>query len=273
MKTILVAGGTGGIGLEISRQLVGNDYRVILLGRDEAKGREAIASLGVGAEKSLFHSVDLSTHDGVAAAAKIVLRETDTLDAIVHASGVLLMNDVRTKDGLNQYFAVNYLSRYHLTQRLLPALRKSEHGRVIMMTAKAELDGKIDFDAFPEYEAFNFSRQTAQIHIANLHYAHRLAKTEPRLLAGAINAGAANTGILRKAPTYMRVMARLIGPLFFFNSVEDSAHNVVRASIDYSWPTATYWPKPGDFEQREHINMDIEDTRRVAEISQQLTGV
>lgn len=272
MKTILVVGGTGGIGMEISRQLVNDDCRVILLGRDKAKGLEVISSLGDGVVKPSFHSVDLSTHEGVISAAELVLSETNTLDAIVHASGVLLMDNVRTKNGLNLYFAVNYLSRYHLTQLLLPALRKSERGRVIMMTAKADLDGEIDFDAFPKYSEFKFSSQTAQIHIANLHYAQHLEKVEPGLLAGVINAGAASTGILRDAPAYMRIMARILGPLFFFNSVEDSAHNVVQAALSNEWPTATYWNKPGEFEERFHIEMDSEATRRVVEISQQLTG-
>lgn len=272
MKTVLIAGGTGGIGMEISRQLAKEGYRLILLGRDQEKGREAIASLSNSAEKPSFHSVDLSTHEGVITAAEIVRNETDTLDAIVHASGVLLFDDVRTKDGLNLYFAVSYLSRYHLTQLLLPELKKSERGRVIMMTAKAELDGKIDFKAFPKYEAFNFKRQTAQIHIANLHYAQRLAQAEPGLLAGVVNAGAASTGIMRDAPLYMRVMAKIVGPLFF-NTVEVSAFNVVQAVLQDTWSTATYWPKPGDFEQSVHIEMDSVATVQVAEISQQLTDV
>ncbi|MFJ8025310.1 SDR family NAD(P)-dependent oxidoreductase [Streptomyces sp. NPDC096311] len=88
-----------------------------------------MASLGDASDRVSFHAVDLSTHDGVRDAAARVLAEHDRIDAIPHSTGVMVFKDVRTADGLHPFFAVNYLSRYRLTQLLLPALRNAERGQ------------------------------------------------------------------------------------------------------------------------------------------------
>ncbi|MGV9385504.1 SDR family NAD(P)-dependent oxidoreductase [Nonomuraea sp. NPDC003707] len=135
MASIIVSGGNSGIGLQAARDLLARGHRVVLLGRDPRKGQQALASFGNAAERASFLAVDLSTHAGARQAAQRVLAETDHVDALLHTTGVMTPTDVRTADGLNLFFAVNYLSRYHLTQLLLPALRRAEHGRVLMMTA------------------------------------------------------------------------------------------------------------------------------------------
>ncbi len=135
MKSILIAGGNSGIGRHVAAELVSQGHRVVILGRDQRKGEQTLASFGDAAEHASFHAVDLSTHDGVRHAAERVLKDSDSFDTLVHTTGVMTSEDLRTTDGLHQVFAVTYLSRYHLTQLLMPALRRGHHGRVLMMTA------------------------------------------------------------------------------------------------------------------------------------------
>ena len=125
MKKIVVSGGNSGIGLEAVRQLTALGHHVVMLGRDEKKGRAAAAELAGNSGKAEFLAVDLSTHDGVRSAASALLSAHERIDVLLHTSGVLIMEDIRTTDGLHPFFAVNFLSRYHLTQRLLPAFSKS----------------------------------------------------------------------------------------------------------------------------------------------------
>jgi NAD(P)-dependent dehydrogenase (short-subunit alcohol dehydrogenase family) len=271
MKNILVSGGNSGIGLQATREFVAQGNRVVILGRDRRKGEDALASLGDRQGQASFFQVDLSTHSGVRDAAKRVLAENDQFDAVLHTTGVFTSKDIRTEDGLNLFFAVNYLSRYHLTQLLLPALRSSRRGRVVMMTAKVDLASKVDARQFPKLDPFDFRRMSKPIQIANHHYAAYLARTEPGLLAGVVNAGAAKTDILRLSPWPMRAIAAVAGPLFF-NSVEESAYNAVQACLRDDWPSATYWSKPGGFDDMTLISLDESTTRRIVEVSREITG-
>src|SRR5690349_6820413 len=122
-KTIVVSGGNSGIGLEAARQLAALGHHVVLLGRDPAKGAAAAESIQKAGGSAEFVAVDLSTHAGVRAAAAKVAEKHPKIDALVLGAGVLTMSDARTADDLHPILATNYLSRYHLTQLLLPQLR------------------------------------------------------------------------------------------------------------------------------------------------------
>jgi NAD(P)-dependent dehydrogenase (short-subunit alcohol dehydrogenase family) len=270
MPSILIAGGNSGIGLEAARSLVAQGHDVVLLGRDQVKGERAVESFAADADRVHFVRGDLSTHDGVRDAAVRLLDDREHFDALVHTTGVFIDKEERTTDGLHPFFAVNYLSRFHLTQLLIPALRGADKPRVIMMTAKVPPSTPIDFSTFPKYQPFKLFKMRLPIQVANHHYAAHLARTEPTILAGVVNAGSAKTDIMRQMPRYMRAGAAVLAPVMF-NSVEESAHNVVEAAKRTDWSPATYWDKPGMFHSRTPIEVDPAVTAEVIRISTELT--
>ena len=269
-NTILIAGGNSGIGLQAARDLLADGNQLILMGRDPRKGEAALASLGAAADRASFLAADLSTHDGVRAAAKRLLDQHDRIDALIHTTGVLTFQETRTADGLHPFFAINYLSRYHLTQLLLPALRRAERPVVLMMTAAIPPTDDADFARFPQFDAFSFPRDRKPIQLANHHYTAHLAAAEPGLAAGVVNAGSAKTDIMRAAPWHLRAAAKLFGPLVF-DSVEKAAYNVVAATRRDGWQTPIYWGKPGHFDQRTPISLDTTTTEHLMAASRELT--
>ncbi|MGW3284539.1 SDR family NAD(P)-dependent oxidoreductase [Streptomyces sp. NPDC001002] len=271
MKSVLIAGGNSGIGRRVAAELVGLGHRVVILGRDRRKGEETLASFGDATGHASFHTVDLSTHDGVRAAAQHVLRENDHFDALVHTTGVMTSEDLRTTDGLHQVFAVNYLSRYHLTQLLMPALRNGDDGRVLMMTAHIPPTTRTSFEKFPDFRPYDFLQARKPIQLANHFYAAHLTGFEPEIRAGVINAGVVKTDLLRMQSRLMKMTATVVAALFA-GSVEKSAHNVVQATLRDDWTGAQYWGKPGAFEDRTRIEAAPLEVQRVMTISQQLTG-
>jgi NAD(P)-dependent dehydrogenase (short-subunit alcohol dehydrogenase family) len=264
VKTIVICGGNSGIGLEAARRLSALGHRLVLLGRDEQKGAAALAELEGAAAAARFLPVDVATHDGVRAAAAALLADERRVDVLLHTSGVLLFEDARTADGLHPFFAVNYLSRYHLTQLLLPALRASDNPRVVMLTSDVPLDTTIDFDAFPTFSPFDFRSATHPIQFGNQHYAAHLREAEPWILAGVVNAGVADTGIWRSTPPSF--------PRPAMNPVPVSAANPVALSTGVAWTTGSYWPVPGDPGRSVPLHLDRGQTARVITISRELTG-
>ena len=75
-RTILIAGGTSGIGLELAKDLVAQGDRVILTGRDLARAREVAAGLG---ELATGLALELSEPDTIEAA----LADVPQLDGLV----------------------------------------------------------------------------------------------------------------------------------------------------------------------------------------------
>lgn len=62
-RTILVVGGTSGIGLEIARDTIARGDRVVLTGRDQARAEEVAASLG---ERATGIALDISEPEAIA---------------------------------------------------------------------------------------------------------------------------------------------------------------------------------------------------------------
>lgn len=269
MKRILIIGGNSGIGLECARQLTALGHEVTLLGRDAQKGRDALAELKNNAGKSDFLSADLSTHAGVRAAAAALIDGNDKFDVLLHTSGVLMFEDVRTADGLHPFFAVNYLSRYHLTQLLLPLLRKSESPRVIMLSSHIPLDTQINFDKFPQFVPFNFGDMTASIQFGNHHYAAYLCENENGILSAVVNAGLAETAIWREFPAEVREKMLSSRPT---NSIPDSAIIPIALCLNDSWAAGSYWGEIGNVQNFTLLELDTHSTERVISISRQLTG-
>lgn len=272
MKTYVIAGGNSGIGLEAGKQLVGQGHRVLLLGRDPAKGQAALASIQSGGGKAEFMAVDLSTHAGVKEAAQKVLAAAPKLDGALLGAGVLTVKDVRTADDLHPVFAVNYLSRFHLAQLLLPALRGTPPGKVVLLAAGVPLDSKVEFDIFPRFKPFPGMSKLSGIQIANYHYVQSLARAEPQVAAAVVAVGLVKTEIMRDMPAPMKLAFKLFGP-FITIPVERAAANAVRLLTTEGWTSGGYWPKPGKIDEVTRLALDPAVTERVVSISRELTGV
>lgn len=269
MKTFVISGGNSGIGLEAGRQLAAKGHLVVLLGRDATKGQAAVAEIQGKGGKAEFLASDLSTHAGVKAAAEAVLAKYPKLDGLLLGAGVLTTQDKRTADDLHVVFAVNYLSRYHLAQRLLPAVRG---GKVVVLAAGVSLDSKIDFDVFPRFKPFPGLGALNAVQIANYHFVQQLAKAEKDISAAVVNAGLVKTEIMRDMPAIMKIAFTIFGPLITV-SVETSASNLVHLLTTDGWTSPGYWPKPGKPDQVTKLQLDDAVGQRVMAASKELTGV
>ena len=269
MKKILIAGGNSGIGLESARQLTALGHQVVLLGRDARKGEDALAELKKHPGRAEFLSADLSTHAGVRAAAIALTASYEKFDVLLHTSGVLRFDDVRTADGLHPFFAVNYLSRYHLTQLLLPLLRKSVSPRVILLSSGIPLDTQIDFNQFPLFSPFDFQKMTAAIQFGNHHYAAHLRDNQPWILSAVVNAGLAETGIWRELPVQMSAKMLASRQL---NSIPESAKIPVAVCINAGWKSGSYWGDVGNPDEFVSLERNPKITERVISVCHDLTG-
>ncbi len=267
MKRIVITGGTSGIGLEVGRRLVDKGHEVVLLGRDEKKCRAAVERLG--ATRAKAHAVDLSTHDGVRAAATIL--GGAPVDGLVHSAGVVTLKDVRTKDGLHPIFSVNYLSRYHLTQLLMPQLKAAKAPSVVIIVTDVPRDTKVDFSLFPRFDPFPGMRSLPQTQIALFHYGAWLARRQPTIRVALTNIGLVDTDIMRDTPWLLRVGYKLLAPIVGVPK-ERAASMPAHLAVDDRWPSGEYWRKPGKLVS-EKLSMDEAIGDRLAAIDAELTGV
>jgi len=135
-KTMLITGGTGGIGKETARGLAKLDAHVILVGRDRARGEATVAEVKAtsGNEHVDLLLADLSSQAAIRELAREVMARYPRLDVLINNIGGLYPQRWLTVDGIEATFAVNHLNPFLLTHLLLPVLEGGAPARVINVT-------------------------------------------------------------------------------------------------------------------------------------------
>lgn len=197
-RTVLVTGGTGGIGRATAEGLVRHGARVGIVGRDAARTSRAaaeIAALRPGAQVDAF-AADLSVQRDVRALAAEVLDRYAKLHVLVNNVGGSWATRHVTADGLERTFAVNHLAPFLLTSLLLDRLRASAPARVVTVSSGAQAMGRMDFDDLMGQGRYSGQRAYNQSKLANVLFTYELA----RLLEGTgVTATVLHPGVVRTA--------------------------------------------------------------------------
>jgi NAD(P)-dependent dehydrogenase (short-subunit alcohol dehydrogenase family) len=134
-KTAMVTGSTSGLGEVVARRLGAQGATVIVHGLNEERGQQIAAEITkAGPGKAVYYPGDLASLDQVAALARRVQAAHPKLHLLINNAGIGgASNDARreSKDGNELVFAVNYLSHFLLTRKLLPQLAAAAPSRIV----------------------------------------------------------------------------------------------------------------------------------------------
>lgn len=139
-RLAVVTGSNRGIGFEVCRQLARKGLRVVLTSRDEARGRQAQAVLKNEGHDVLFHELDVTDKESVAAIAKYLEGEHDRVDVLVNNAGILLgkydTSVLDEEEGLfRDTLETNFYGALRMSQALVPLMQKHRFGRVVNLSS------------------------------------------------------------------------------------------------------------------------------------------
>lgn len=122
-KVIVISGASSGIGKATAEHFQNLGFKVIGVSRTLPK------------EKYDYDYVlaDLGKAEDIDKAAAEIANLTDHVDVLVNCAGIGISGAIEynTIDEVNKIFQVNVIGQFHLTQSLLPLIRKSDHGKII----------------------------------------------------------------------------------------------------------------------------------------------
>ena len=199
IKTILITGGTDGIGKLAARKLVRDGHQVYIHGRNEAKLRAVVAELRTASDTAQVDGfvADFSDLDAVRAMAERVREQLPRLDVLINNAGVYKTNSATTEDGLDARFVVNFLAPYLLTQELLPLLEAGRRPRVINLSSAAQ--APVSLPALAGETRLDTQAAYAQSKLALTAWSRYLAETTPKVTVIAVNPGSLlNTRMVRE---------------------------------------------------------------------------
>jgi NAD(P)-dependent dehydrogenase (short-subunit alcohol dehydrogenase family) len=194
-RTVVVTGGTGGIGRATALGLATMGAHLAITGRD--RGRTEVAAqqivAAVGGKVDVLVA-DLSSQSEVRRLADELLQSLPRIDVLVNNVGGYWNTRHVTADGLERTFALNHLASFLLTNLLLDRLKQSGPARVVTVSSGAQSTGQIDFDDLQGERSYSGARAYSQSKLANVLFTYELAR---RLQATSVTANALHPGVVR----------------------------------------------------------------------------
>jgi NAD(P)-dependent dehydrogenase (short-subunit alcohol dehydrogenase family) len=276
-KTVLITGGTGGIGKAAAIRLASMGARVGITGRDSGRAHRAAAE--IASESGDGHVdvfvADMSSQAEVRRLAAEVLAAYPRIDVLLNNVGGFWSHRHVTADGLEHTFALNHLAPFLLTNLLLDRLIASAPARVVTVSSGAQSMGKIDFDDLMGERKYSGQTAYNQSKLANVMFTYELA----RRLAGtgvsatALHPGMTNTSFSVEDPS--RAFAPLVAVMRpFMRSPEKGAETPVylASSPDADGLTGQYFANREPRKSNES-SYDTAVTGRLWQVSAGLVGV
>jgi NAD(P)-dependent dehydrogenase (short-subunit alcohol dehydrogenase family) len=153
-KTALVTGGTSGLGLAIAERFLAEGSSVVVTGRDEALGAQALEQLrGSSGGQAWFCRADAADPDEVDASVVIAVEHLRGLDILVNNAGINV--DARLIDtpvaDFDRVMAVNLRGSFLYARACYPHLA-ARRGSMIHIASDAGVTGE------PEIGAYSISK-------------------------------------------------------------------------------------------------------------------
>jgi len=138
-STILITGGSSGIGKETAKQFVKKGAKVLITGRNEVKLNNVAHE--IGAIPLLF---DISQLDTIALLAeKAILLLGGRIDVLINNAGIGLfpkLGEIKKED-LQNVYSTNVFGLALLTQEVVKTFKNQNYGNIINIGSSASLKG------------------------------------------------------------------------------------------------------------------------------------
>jgi NAD(P)-dependent dehydrogenase (short-subunit alcohol dehydrogenase family) len=225
-RTILITGGTSGIGLAVAEQMARQGWRVAIVGRNQQRCESTISSIRhvTSNDDVRFLVADLSSQDSVRRLADEFTRRFDALHVLVNNAGALFMNRHDSADGIEMTFALNHLAPFLLTNLLLGLIRDSVPARIINVSssghrlARGLRTGDLEWRrAF--YRGFKVYHHSK---LANLLFTYELARRlqSTGVTVNAVDPGLVATNLGKNNPRSLTILKPLLNMLWGLRYVD-----------------------------------------------------
>jgi NAD(P)-dependent dehydrogenase (short-subunit alcohol dehydrogenase family) len=251
-KTAIITGATGGLGFETALALAGAGATVVLTGRNDAKGQNAIQRIRgqFPNAKISYQTLDLASLASIADFAARFAAAHVSLDLLINNAGVMaLPKRQTTADGFEMQFGTNYLGHYALTARLLPQLRRGHQPRVVNLSSLAHRSGAIDFDDLQGAKSYNRFKAYSQSKLAMLMFALELQRRSNAagwgLLSNAAHPGYALTDLMANGPgtrSLMGQFGKILQPFASHSAAAGALPTLFAATSPEAQPGGYYGP-------------------------------
>ncbi len=194
-KTVVITGGTSGIGEVAAETLARMGARIVLIARDQARAEATLARLRASAPAAAhsMHVADLSRLAEMKRVADRVAEQEPPIDVLINNAGALFSTRRLTQDGLECTFALNHMAYFVVTERLRARLAAAGSARIINTASNAHRRATLDFDDLQSARSYRPLQAYGRSKLCNILFTRELAR---RLMGTGVTANCLHPGFV-----------------------------------------------------------------------------
>jgi NAD(P)-dependent dehydrogenase (short-subunit alcohol dehydrogenase family) len=155
-KSVLITGGSRGLGLTIARRIAAEGGRVALLARDEDELAHACAELRALGGEALAVPCDLLDRGQSLGAIETVVDRFGGIDVLINNAGIIEvgpLDNMRRQD-FEKSMQLHFWAPFNLIRQVIPHMRRAGGGRIVNI---ASIGGKVAVPHLAPYSASKFA--------------------------------------------------------------------------------------------------------------------
>jgi NAD(P)-dependent dehydrogenase (short-subunit alcohol dehydrogenase family) len=155
-KTVLITGGSRGLGLVLARQFAAEGANVAVCARDPRELERARADLAARGARVLAFPCDVTDRAQVRELIEVVTQRFGGVDVLVNNAGVIQVGPLETMtlEDFEQAMNVHFWGPLYATLAVLPQMRARGGGRIVNVSS---IGGKISVPHLVPYSASKFA--------------------------------------------------------------------------------------------------------------------
>jgi NAD(P)-dependent dehydrogenase (short-subunit alcohol dehydrogenase family) len=177
-KTVVITGGTSGIGEVAALELAQMGARIVLVGRDKPRAQTTLARLrerGPGLAHTV-HYADLTRLAEMKRVAAQIAGAEPRIDVLINNAGAMFAARRVTEDGLERTFALNHMAYFVVTAGLRERLTASAGARIVNTASDAHRGAMLDFDNLQSEKGFGAMQAYGRSKLCNILFTRELAR-------------------------------------------------------------------------------------------------
>jgi retinol dehydrogenase 12 len=194
-RICVITGATSGIGLVAAERLAAMGARLVLVGRDKARGEAALARIGrhVPRAELRIHYADLSRLGEINHLAAEIASLEPRIDLLINNAGAMFNERRVTEDGLERTFALNHMAYFVLSNRLKERLIAAAPARIVNVASDAHRGKTLNFADLQSAHGYRGFTVYGRSKLANILFTRELAR---RLAGTGVTANCLHPGFV-----------------------------------------------------------------------------
>ncbi len=282
-RTVLITGGTAGIGKETARGLANLGAKVVVVGRNAVSGEKAVSDIRQTSHNNDIHflQADLSSQAQVRQVAVEFQRQFGVLDVLVNNVAGIYRHRQETVDGIEATLALGHLAPFLLTHLLLPLMSNNVPARIVNVSSDGHTVANLDFDDLQAKQFYRALDIYVRVKLMNLLFTYELARriADTGITVNAVDPGGTHTQLTDSTTSDMLPpILKLIYPLISrvtFTSVEKAAESSIfaAASPELEHVSGKYFGTNLKEAKSSKVSHNVEVANRLWRISEELIGI